>query len=122
MKIKIKILISICFFIWSANANAQSVPGEIAGIITDEKGEPIVGAAVSYVRNGTTQGTTADVDGHYHLKPLDAGKYDLTFSFIGCRREIYKAVNVSSGQITSLSVKLLPDGGIIGPDYVVVGY
>src|ERR1041385_570313 len=116
MKTKIKTLISICFFMWSANANAQSLPGEITGTVTDEKGEPLIGAAISYERNGITQGTTTDLGGHYRLKPLDAGKYDLTFSFIGYRREIYKAVNVSSGQITSLSVKLVLDGGIIVPD------
>ncbi len=99
---KIKILISICFFIWSANANSQSLSGEIAGTITDEKGEPLIGAVISYERNGTLQGTTSDVDGHYRLKPLDAGKYDITYSFIGYRKEIYKEVNVSSGQITLL--------------------
>jgi Carboxypeptidase regulatory-like domain/TonB-dependent Receptor Plug Domain len=108
MKTKFKILMA-CFFIWSANANAQSVPGEIAGTITDEKGEPLIGAAISYERNGATQGTTADLDGHYRLKPLDAGKYDLTYSITGYRKVIQKDVIVNSGQITFLSVKLDPN-------------
>jgi hypothetical protein len=108
MNTKFKILIA-CFFIWSASANSQSLPGEIAGTVTDEKGEPLIGASVTYVKNGTLQGTVTDVNGTYHLKPLDAGKYDVTYSFVGYRKEIQKGVDVSSGRITFLSVKLSDD-------------
>lgn len=108
MKTKITILFA-CILIWNANANSQSLPGEIAGTITDEKGEPLTGASVTYERNGTLQGTVTDMDGHYRLKPLDAGKYDITYSFVSFRKEIQKNVEVSSGKITLLSVKLNGD-------------
>jgi hypothetical protein len=120
MKTKIKILISVCFFIWSANANSQSLAGEIAGTVTDEKGEPLIGAVISYERNGTLQGTTADENGRYRLKPLDAGKYDVTFSYTGSRKEIQRGVTVSSGQITFVSVKLVNDNAL--PDFEVIYY
>lgn len=106
MKAKIKTLISACFFIWSANANSQSLPGEIAGIVTDDSGNPIPGAIISYKLNGNLQGTTADENGRYRLKPLDAGKYDVTYSFTGFDSTTYKDVKVNSGKITPLSVKL----------------
>jgi hypothetical protein len=120
MKTKIKILITACFFIWNANANSQSLSGEISGTVMNENGETLIGASVTYEKNGTLQGTVTDVNGTYHLKPLDAGKYDVTYSFVGYRKEIQKGVEVSSGQITFLSVKLSPD--ITLPIHEVVYY
>lgn len=111
----------MCFFVWSANASSQSMPGEISGTVTDEKGEPLPGASVTYDKNGTLQGAVTDVDGRYRLKPLDAGKYDITYSYVGFKKEIHREVSVSSGQITSLSVKLLIDDGI-GVGVEVFGY
>ena len=119
MKTKFKIIIA-CFFIWSANSNSQSLPGEISGTVTDEKGETLVGASITYEKNGTLQGTVTDVNGTYHLKPLDAGKYDVTYSFVGHRKEIQKGVEVSSGQITFVSVKLSTD--VTLPTHEVVYY
>src|SRR6266496_2872348 len=108
MKTKIKILISICFFIWSADANAQSVPGEIAGTVTDKNGVPIP-AIVSYEVKGKLQGIAADEKGSFRIKPLDAGKYNIVFSLTGFNKTTLVDVNVSSGQITFLSIKLNDD-------------
>src|SRR6185503_6798378 len=119
MKTKFKIIIA-CFFIWSANSNSKSLPGEISGTVTDEKGETLLGASITYEKNGTLQGTVTDVNGTYHLKPLDAGKYDVTYSFVGHRKEIQKGVEVSSGQITFVSVKLSTD--VTLPTHEVVYY
>jgi hypothetical protein len=106
---KITILLAVCSFVWSMNINAQSLPGEIAGTVVDEQGEPLTGAVISYERNGTLQGTSADEKGRYRLKPLDVGKYDVTYSYTGYRKEIQRGVIVNSGQITDLSVKLIND-------------
>ena len=59
--------------------------GEISGKITDEKGEAIPFANVSIVENGksTGVGATTDFDGFYSIKPLNPGKYDVKFSFVG---------------------------------------
>src|SRR5689334_16724274 len=104
MKTKITMLFTACFF--AISANSQSLPGEIAGTVRDENNEPLPGAVITYERNGTLQGTTTDENGRYRLKPLDPGKYDVSYSFIGYRKEIQRDVYVSSGQITSRSVKL----------------
>lgn len=109
MKTKTLILIAGCSLMMSASSNSQSLSGEIAGTVTDENGEPLIGAVISYEINGALQGTAADENGRYRLKPLDAGKYDVTYSYTGFRKETQKNVNVSSGQITFLSVKLVND-------------
>ena len=44
--------------------NAQEV--EVKGTVTDQAGEPVVGASIMV--EGTTDGTSSDVDGHYSIK------------------------------------------------------
>lgn len=56
---------------------AQDV--EVKGTVTDQAGEPVVGASI--IVEGTTNGTSSDVDGAYSLKvPSNA---TLTVSSIG---------------------------------------
>jgi iron complex outermembrane receptor protein len=59
------------------NVSAQ----EITGKVTDEKGDPLAGAAVA-VKN-TYIGTYTEADGTYLLKLSKDGNYTLNFSFIG---------------------------------------
>jgi hypothetical protein len=119
MKTKITILLAACSFIWSMNTNAQSLPGEISGTVMDKKGEPIP-AIVSYELNGSLQGTAADGKGVFRIKPLDAGKYNVTFSLTGYNKTTLTNVNVSSGQITFLTVKLDDDNTL--PEVVIPYY
>ena len=109
MKNKILILVAACSLALNTKTNSQTLPGEIAGTVTDYEGNPIPGAVISYTINGVLQGTSADENGRYRLKPLDAGKYDVAFSFTGLSKVVYKDVQVSTGQITSLSAKLVSD-------------
>jgi hypothetical protein len=109
MKTKALILIAACSLALNTNTNSQTLPGEIAGTVTDEQGNPVPGAIISYTINATLQGTSTDENGRYRLKPLDAGKYEVTFSFTGLSKIIYRDVQVNTGQITSLSAKLVND-------------
>ena len=52
----------------------------IRGKVTDEKGAPILGAAV-YLNNN--QGTTTEDDGSYEIKSVEPGSYNITASFLG---------------------------------------
>ena len=102
MKTKIIFLLAALCCLVTANLFAQNMFGEVAGTIIDEQGNPIPGAIISYVRHGNLQGTSADEKGRYRLKPLDAGFYDLTFSFTGFKKDTISKVSVSAGQITVL--------------------
>ena len=57
---------------------------QVKGRVTDEKGNPLPGAAV--IIHGTTQGVSTDMEGHYTLnvRPDDV----LRFSFIGYKEEV----------------------------------
>lgn len=97
------------------NQSSKAVPQpskRITGVITDSKGEPIIGANV--VEKGTTNGTITDFDGKFTLEVADNAILQL--SYIGF---IPTAVTVS-GQ-SSLTVQLKEDTQALD-EVVVVGY
>ncbi len=84
-----QLLLSLCCCIGLA-ANAQ-----IAGKISDEKGEPLPFASI-YVK-GTSTGTTSNVNGDYRLE-LKPGEYELVFQYVGYKQKI-EAVRVGNKAI-----------------------
>ena len=69
-------LASLCF---AVGAWAQELT--VSGKVTDKSGEPLIGVYV--LLQGTTSGTSTDVDGNYTLSaPSDA---TLMYSLIGYR-------------------------------------
>lgn len=88
----------------------HAAAGIVTGTVTDDKGEPVIGASVSEI--GTTRGTMTDVNGRFSLKTTGKGK--LKISYIG-----YKPLILNPGDDTN--VKLVPDNQLLG-DVVVVGY
>ena len=85
----------------------------IKGVVTDESGEPLIGAGV--VVEGTTIGTITGIDGDYELTvPADA--VNLVFSFIGLSDQTVPI----AGQ-TVIDVVLKVDSTFLD-EVVVVGY
>ena len=85
----------------------------ITGVVTDESGEPLIGAGV--VVEGTTVGTITGIDGDYSLTvPADA--VNLVFSFIGLSDQTVPI----AGQ-TVINVTLKEDSNFLD-EVVVVGY
>ncbi|WP_293753315.1 TonB-dependent receptor [uncultured Parabacteroides sp.] len=83
------------------------------GIITDEKGEAIIGANVSV--KGTTNGTITDVDGNFSLANISDNDI-IVISYIG-----YTPQEIRAGKQTSLKVILKEDTQAID-EVVVVGF
>jgi len=70
-------LIVLLFSIFAQITFAQT---GIQGIVMDKKyKEPLTGAAI--LIEGTTNGTTADIDGNYTLN-VNPGKYTLVISYV----------------------------------------
>jgi TonB-linked SusC/RagA family outer membrane protein len=92
---------------------AASAQTTIKGVVTDENGEPLIGAGV--VVEGTTVGTITGIDGDYVLTvPADA--VNLVFSFIGLADQTVPI----NGQ-TVIDVVLKADQTFLD-EVVVVGY
>ncbi len=88
-------------------------PGNIGGVVLDERGEVLPGATV--LVKGTTIGTTTDMEGRYSLT-LPTTAQTLVFSFIGMRMEEMPIQGRSN-----LNVTLLEDTQALS-EVVVTGY
>jgi outer membrane receptor for ferrienterochelin and colicins len=76
--------------------------GTISGIITGERGEPLIGASV--LAEGTTIGTVSDEKGNYALS-VPAGSYTLRFTYLGYETQEVP-VTIAAGQRQQLNLQL----------------
>ena len=96
-------LFLLFLLIWGVQfASAQ---GKIAGRITDSaSGDPLIG--VNVILDGTTQGTTTDLDGNYIILNVRPGEYSLKFSYIGFSTQVIAGIRVSTGQTTRYDFRM----------------
>ena len=85
----------------------------ITGTVTNDEGEPIIGANI--VENGTTNGTISDFDGKFKLT-VSSPDAVLVFSYIG-----YVAQKIPVGQSRKIDVRLIEDSKMVD-EVVVIGY
>ena len=102
------ILINV-FMLASAIAQTNSV----AGIVTDESGNPLPGVLIQ-LTSEPSKGTISDINGYYSIDvaPTDI----LKFSFIG-----YISREITVGSQTKIDIKFEPDVTALD-EIVVVGY
>ena len=106
-----KLLLSLALCIGAGlMASAQTT---VKGVVTDENGEPLIGAGVMV--EGTTSGTITGIDGDYVIT-VPANAENLVFSFIGLADQVV-AIN---GQ-KEINVVLKADQTFLD-EVVVVGY
>ena len=84
---------------------------QVSGVVVDEKGEPIIGAAI--MAKGTTQGTISDYDGQFEMSVPESVK-TLVVSYLGM-----KTTEVNAGK--NLKITLYDDAKELD-DLVVTGY
>lgn len=85
---------------------------KVTGTVTDDNGEPLIGATVKV--QGTQKGTVTDLDGRYELTVPENTK-QLTISYIG-----YKTISVNL-KGTKADVVMKEDRNVM-EEVVVVGY
>lgn len=107
-----KVVLSV-FAALALGCSLASAQGQrITGTVTDESGQPVIGAAVTV--EGSSRGTSTNVDGSYEIvAPSDA---TLKFSFLGLESQ---TVPVSNR--TKIDVVMKDDSTNIG-DVTVVAY
>lgn len=86
---------------------------EVTGVVSDDLGDPLPGAAV--LVKGTSSGTVTDIDGEYAIS-VPGNDAILVFSFLG-----YNSLEVEVGNQSNIDVQL--EQAISGLDEVVItGY
>lgn len=106
--IRAAMLVMLSFFFVALSANAQST---VTGTVTDQAGEPLIGASVMVP--GTTVGTSTDIDGNFKINVAQGKK--LRVSYVGY---ITKEVVVKG---TNLTIALKEDNEVLD-EVVVIGY
>lgn len=92
-------------------ALAQTQP--LQGLVSDENGEPVIGATV--VAKGTKSMTITGLDGRFKLA-VPAKARELTVSYVG-----YETAVVKIGKATDLRIKMKPQDKTLN-EVVVIGY
>ncbi len=80
----------------------------LKGSVLDRKTlEPIPFVTI-LVENNNNQiaGTTSDFDGHYSIKPLPPGRYDVKASFVGYKPILIQGVTVRADNITYTDIEM----------------
>lgn len=96
-----------------AKGNNQAGRKTITGKITDDKGEPVIGASI--VIKGTSHGTITNVDGEYTLADVPENS-TITISFVG-----YKTLTLFANDKALSKIVLKEDSEQLD-EVVVVGY
>lgn len=106
--IRVAMLMMFSFFITALSANAQNA---VTGTVTDEAGEPLIGASVMVP--GTTVGASTDIDGNFKINVAQGKK--IRVSYVGY---VTKEVVVKGSNLT---IALKEDNEVLD-EVVVIGY
>lgn len=96
--------------------NAQNAG--ITGKITDDKGEPVIGAAVAI--QGTTIAVATDIDGNFKFSGLKPGKYTILVSSLGFGKQT-RNIEIKEEKVYTFNIKMGNDA-IALKEAVVIGY
>ena len=78
--------------------------GKISGVISDEDNKPLVGC--NMVLDGTSMGSSSDINGQYYIINIPAGKYSLTATMIGYKTIKLKDIIISSDFTTPVDLTM----------------
>lgn len=100
----------ICCLFLATGLLAQGVTtSSISGSVTDENGEPLIGATVSATHqpSGSFYGSSTNLEGRYNLANLRVGgPYRIVVSYVGFGEQVFKDVFLSLGQRQYIDVEL----------------
>ncbi len=90
-------------------------PGAISGSVTDDRGEPLIGASV--IVKGTANGVSTDFAGRFVIQIAGTQNVTLVVKYIGFKQQ---EISAKPGQ-TGIRVALLSDAAALN-EVVVIGY
>ncbi len=107
--LSVAVIMSMLWVLGMEAARAQTILGSISGVVTDPRGDPIVGATVT-IKNedtGLTRVLTTNELGFYRADSLPIGEnYTVTVEHPGFKKEIRTKIAVRAVAITRVDVQL----------------
>lgn len=115
---KINLVSFALFFTLFVSSSFAQAYGEIRGIVTDKKSEPIPFATIKILQgNQLVGGTQSNEEGRYCYKPLNPGNYDMLVLDAGHQTQPINQIKVVPNEATYVDVKLTAN--ILGEIVVV---
>ncbi len=91
--------------------------GRIKGTVTDAlSGEPLIGTNIAI--EGTSLGTSTDLNGEYMISNIPAGTHTVVFRYIGYKNIDLPNTQLSAGQELELNQEMSPEA-IMGEEVVI---
>lgn len=94
-----------------ANSTQQQSDGVCTGVVSDETGEPVIGASV--VVKGTLNGVITDVDGHFSLGGVKEGDV-IQIACLGFLTQEYTWTGQVLNAVLAQDAKLLEESVVVG--------
>jgi len=113
-----KLLFLLLFAAFGFPSGAFAQTGTVSGRVTDAKNEGIPGATV--LVEGTSLGSSSNVDGSFSIANVPAGPHTLVISFVGYN-SVSRPVTVVAGQTATVTASLTENATQLS-EAVVVGY
>ena len=111
-QVRICVLLLIVLTISIGNISGQKSNLNVTGIVTDEKGETLIG--VSVMVKGTNIGTVTNMDGFFSIKP-NSTQDKLVFSYVGYTQlELPVATQQAMKVVIKENVKTLSEVVVVG--------
>ncbi len=112
------LILGCCLFAsFTGNLYAQGVTtAAMSGIVTDTKGQALVGAnvVVVHVPTGTQYGTAVRTGGAFNIPNMKiGGPYTISVSFVGYKTEKQEIAYLSIGQTVRVDFKLVEEAVVI---------
>ena len=115
--------LAFLFFLLHFAASAQVTSSALAGKVTSDKGEELIGVTVVALHQptGTKRGTATELDGGFNIPNLaPGGPYEVTVSYVGFKAQTIGGVYLTLGNTTRLNVNLAAESQTLN-EVVVVG-
>ena len=105
MKIRMSAIVLALSFAVAGGASAQETTGTLTGKLTDAQGLALPGATVTVTGTQGERSMVTDADGLFRAPFLVPGVYDVRAEMQGFKAVEQKAIPVSLGQTTSISLQ-----------------
>lgn len=105
---KSRLALSVALILCSPYLAAQTVAGQISGLVTDPSGAAITGAAVvvTDIDRNVTLRSASNESGFYLISPLPPGRYTIRAEKAGFRAYVVESIPIATQQKAELNIAL----------------
>ena len=102
------LLFGICMALSFSMASSAAQNGRVTGTVTDDSGDPLVGANVMVIDGNLKKitGTITGADGGYRIDNLVPGRYRISASFVGYADDDTQEIELAAGATVVVDVTL----------------